>query len=656
MWTRDKTMNRLTVMLALVMFTALSLAATKGYSQDAKPAGDANKKEGEEEEVADLGIPADFNAYLKKLYPDLDPGGEHDLFNLKNYTNKEKRFHYTVNMTQLLLEYMKTLGMGSTISKLFDQYSRGKQGNQPTFKVLHAIEMMYYPPGQPNVVEAQKLLREAAEKAPDFSYPWFVLAQFEYARFTGAMQQGGDVSPRAVLQMIDKTLEIRPEFLRAVLLKGQVYMQAKPPRTSDVRELIEPWMVTSKLPASAEDFEDALRLYIASHKAEEFFVLVGKFAASSKLSARQRVAMEIFAGEVSRQTGKVDEAIGHLEEAIKFADPTDNPAAAMSAHRSLSLCWFIKASDLRQKDPELTEDGNKTKFDEFRDAARKENLTCAEIESEHMPLTLRGTAAGQYAQFIWKALAKTEDAKNWLDNYLEKTDLSTAHRNQLENLSDLIAIELDPTEAGLIKRYMGQVERDEMEELANSLGLVLARNQQRDEHFKEQASLNFFLSQLDNRNRLVVEFAALLAADTALQIGGEQVAKTADAIADRFEKETELNSDSQAHLQENLCKAIQLTGVRTAQKRGVEKTAKLIETSQDNIDIRTLMKGQVNVWKDPAFLGGFTPAVDEPSRTALFRPRGAIDWLVDELAVALQNEIDQANAKDNPGEDDGSDG
>jgi len=361
--------------------------------------------------------------------------------------------------------------------------------------------------------------------------------------------------------------------------------------------------------------------------------------------------MEIFAGEVARQTNKVDEAIGHLEEAIKFADAKDNPAAAMSAHRSLSLCWFLKASDIHEKDPELTDKENKKKFEEFREAARAENLLCAGIERDNMPLSLRGSAAGQYAQFIWKAMEKTEEAKKWLDAYLEETDLSTAHRNQLENLSDLIGLELDPTEEGLIRRYKGQVERDEMEELANSLGLVLARNQRDAEHFKQQASLDFFLSQLDNRNRLVVEFVALLAADTALQIGGEQVEKTAKAITDRFVKETELNSESQAHLQEHLCVAIQFTSHKPSIERAVRQSAKLIDGAQDNVDIRTLMRGIVNVWKDPAFLAGFEPPIPEPSRTALFRPQGAIDWLNDELADRVKEDIEQESAKDKP--DDG---
>ncbi|MCA8935776.1 MAG: hypothetical protein KDB68_06180 [Planctomycetes bacterium] len=640
-------MKRFCFALALL---ALATFATPVVAQDdTKPANtagaddgkDAKKDEAKEDEVEDLGIPADFNAYLKKLYPGLDPGGEHDLFNLKNYTDKDKRHNYTVNMTQLLLAYMQTLDMGSTISKLFDQYSRGKQGNQPTFKVLYAIALLYYPPGQPNVIEAQKLLREVTDKTPNYAYPWFVLAQFEYARFADGMRRGLESSPRETLQALDKALEIRPDFLRAMLLKGQIYMMATPPRTTEVRKLVEPWVELSKLPKEIEDMEDVLKLYIGCHKEQQFFDLVKFLTDSGKLVPEQRVSMEQFAGEVCIQTGKIDEAIDHLNTAIKNIDVKQNPASAMKAHRALAVCWSSKAADVRTADPELQEPGNKEKFDKYVDAATENNLICANVERDYLPLNLRGTSAQQYAQYLWRGVGKSEQALTWLKKYLDETDLTTAQRNTLENLRDIINLELNPTEKGLIERYQSQVDRDDVEGLAKSLGFIYERNRMIGEHFKEPESLEFFLSQLDSRSRLVVEFAALLAADTALQIGGDAIQKTGKALADRLEKETEMNSESQARLQEKLCESIKLTGHRPSQERAVRVAAKLVESATANDDIsnvRTLIRGVVNVWVDDAYLEALKPAMKRPSRTQLFSPEKSAQWLGD-LAEHLKNQI-----------------
>lgn len=648
-------MKRLCLAMALL---ALAAFAAPVYAQDAtKPAGadDDKKDEAKEDEVEDMAIPADFNDYLKTLYPGLDPGGEHDLFNLKTYTDKDKRHEYTVNMTQLLLAYMQTLNMGSTISKLFDQYSRGKQGNQPTFKVLYAISLLYYPPGQPNVTEAQKLLREVTDKTPNYAYPWFVLAQFEYARFADGMRRGLESSPRETLQALDKALEIRPDFLRAVLLKGQIYMMATPPRTTEVRGIIEPWVKLSKLPDEVEDLEDVLKLYIASHKEQQFFDLVTFLTDTGEVTPSQRVAMEQFAGEVCIQTAKIDQAIQHLNTALTFIDEKQNPAAAMRAHRALAVCWSSKAADVRTDDPELEDSGNKAEFDKYVDAATEHNLACANIERDYLPLNLRGTSAHQYAQYLWRGVGKAEQALDWLKKYLNDTDLTSAQRNLLENLRDIINLELNPTEEGLIARYRSQVERDDVEGLAKSLGFILERNRMIGEHFKQPESLEFFLSQLDSRSRLVVEFAALLAADTALQIGGEALANTGKALADRLEKETEMNSESQARLQEKLCESVKLTGHRVSQERAVRVAAKLIESATANTDIsniRTLIRGVVNVWVDDAYLEALKPPMKRPSRTQLFSPEKSAQWLGD-LAEHLKQQIaaEKKDEKEKPAEE-----
>lgn len=617
-------MNRLFALP--VLFLLLLACAIPVRAQEAKP----EPAPAAEEE--DPGIAADFNEYLKKTYPGLDPTGAHDLFSLKDPKNKEERHTYTAFMAQLLLEYMGTLDMGSTISKLFDQYSRGKEGNTVTFKVLYAVVLMYYPPGRPNTTEAEKLLREAAEKAPDYAYPWFLLANFEYARF----MQIENSSPRPVLQALDKALEIKPDFLRAVLLKGQLYMQAQPPRAQEVREMIAPF-VKDKLTSSPDDFEDVLRLYAASHGADELHTLVKSLLEGGKLSNAQKVRALQVQIVARMQAGQIDESIELVKTQLTLVTPETDPASSVLAHKRLAMCWGTKAMDIRKADRDLKQPGNKEKFDELIDAAAKEHETCAEIERLHLPLALRGSEARQYVDFLTKGVGDLERARNWLKNYLEVTDLTKAQRTILDNQYRLILVRLNPTEDGLIDYYESRVAADEMDELAVSLALAKESVRVEGKHFKNKRSLDFFLSQLDNRQRLTAAYAAWLAADTATQIGGEAIQKTAEAITARLEKETELNSDAQADLQADLADALKLTGHRASQERGVRHCAKLIEAGRSNIEIRSLMKKIVNVWTDEAFLKGFKVPPEVPGKTKLLSPDKVITWL-NELAEALKAE------------------
>ena len=673
-------------MKRLIAILLLLLLAAPAFAQ--APAKDDKKDE--KAEAVDLGIPADFAAYLKKRFPQLDPGGEHDLFNLKDYKDADKRHNYTVAMTQLLISYMSELGLGSTIAKQFDQYARGKEGNQVTFKVLYAVVLMYYPPGQPNTTEAEKLLREATEAAPNYAYPWFLLANFEFARF----QQIEGASPRPVLQALEKALTIRPDFLRAVLLKSQVYLGANPPRAADVREMIEPF-VSTKLPAAGDDFEDTLRLYTACHKVDELIALVKKLVDSGKLSNEQKIrAFQVQTG-LRLQSDRFDEAIDELNRMLAWIKPEDNPDAALLAHKRLALCWGTKAMNIRMQDKSLADPQNKKDFDTYLAAAEDEHQICADIETKYLPMALHGLEARQYVEFIYRAKGDPEAARDWLKKYLETTDLTASQRNVLENLLKLLEIELNPTEDGLIDLYESYVSQDDMEKLGASLAMAQENIKLKGRpRFRMERSLKFFVSQLDNRIRQIAGIAAFLVADTALNYvkdtavaadearqndetakknaeeaakeGGdkakaaEEVArKTAEklkaanealkvakqalrdaaaALATRLEKEPELKSDAQAELQENLSKAIILIGDRAAQERAARHEAKLILAAKLDNSIRSLMKVIAAVWSDKDFVDGLKNKPPKISKTDLFSPDKTAAWL-EKLADALKLDV-----------------
>src|SRR5690606_3580111 len=144
----------------------------------------------------------------------------------------------------------------------------------------------------------------------------------------------------------------------------------------------------------------------------------------------------------------------------------------------------------------------------------------------------------------------------WLSTYLETTDLTASQRASLSAVRRALEMTLFPTEEGFLEMFRVFLDKDDVEGLAAALALRRDRVRVQGEHFKMQASLDFFIGLLDNRMRLVVECAAYLAADTAVQIGADAVAKAAEAIAKRLEIEDELNSDAQSVLQAELCGAL----------------------------------------------------------------------------------------------------
>lgn len=581
-----------------------------------------------------VGVPADYNEFLKTILPDTDPGGAHDIFNLKNPTGKKERHEYTQAMAGLLSAYLSpSLDFGATLSKLFDQYARGKEANSPVFKTLYSIVLLYYPPGSPNTSEAQQLLREAATLAPDFAYPHYMLAQIELARVT----QLDGVSPRATLQAIDKALEIQPDFLRAVLLKCEVYFEYKPPRTREILELIKPWL-DAKLPEHGADFESVLEVYARCDGAD-LEQRLKDYLESGKLSSKQQRTVHKVRGTLHFQKARYDEAISDFEALQKSLTIESDPSLSVTVRKWLAMCWDMKARALKSQ---LNEPESKKRHDEFIEKAVELHRECARIETEHYPIHMRGDNAIQFVDFLAYGLSRKTEARDWLSEYLKNTDLNRSYRNRLENTLNILVADINPSEENTIAIYRGHMQRGDLERLAVSLGVARERITIQNEHFKQASSLQFFLEVIDSGNRVVDGYAAYLAADTALQLGGESIARTGDALLTRLEKETELKSESQAALHANLASAIKLLGSWVHIEKAVRFSAKMVESAQDELIVRDLTRPIINNWNDETMLNKLNPPLRPARGMALIDAVEAADWLNKKLAPAVKKTIEAA--------------
>ncbi|MBZ0136348.1 MAG: hypothetical protein K8I27_08245 [Planctomycetes bacterium] len=615
----------------------LLLLAAPLCAQDSQP---ADEPEPTEEEV--VGIPVDYNKYLKTLYPNTDPGSKHDVFNLKNPTGKNERHEYTSAMAQLVLAYVSSeLDFGSTLSKLFDQYSRGTQANSPIFKVLYSIVLLYYPPGNPNAAEAQKLLREAAELAPDFAYPHLLLAQVEYSRL---MQIEG-VSPRATLQALDKALEIRPDFLRAILLKCEVYLQYQPPRTKEVLEMIKPW-TNQKLPELGFDFEDVLKVYARSSSNADVQTLIEQLLAGGKLTQVQKLSAHQVAGTKYLSDELYDDAIVHFEKMHDLVTVEDNPQMALRARKSLAACWDFKARALKKglDDPET-----KTRYNQFINKAADLHRACAELEARHIPLVMRGQQAFEYVQFVSFGLGDDEAASKWLGEYLANTDLTRSHRNLLENVKAGIDLKLNPTEEGLITSYRNHLKRGDLERLAISLGMAKEKLRLDGTSFTEEASLRFFLEALTTGDRMVTRYAAFLVATTAKELGGEFIAMAGDALIARLLQEDELKSEAQADLHADLAQALKILESWTHMEQAVRHSAKMVKLAKDELTVRELTQPIIDNWNDEALLKKLNPPLKRPGRMDIYSAGDAAEWLAKKLAESVKKTAEAESAP--PGDD-----
>lgn len=629
----------------LFAFILLLAIAAPLCAQDPQPEQPEEEPADESAEEELVGIPTDYNDYLKKLYPQTDPGGRHDIFNLKNPQGKEERHEYTTAMAQLLIAYLSPeLDFGATLSKLFDQYSRGKEANSPVFKTLYSIVLLYYPPGNPNTSEAQQVLREAAALATDFAYPQFMLAQFEFARLV----QVADVSPRATLQALDKALEIRPDFLRAILLKCEVYFRYQPPRFQEILEMIKPY-VDKKLPEAGYDFEDVLKVY-ARCPGTDVQDQIQTYLASGKLNNSQIITAREIAGTHHFQEKRYDESIVQFEALLKVAENQEDPRAVLNGRKWLAMCWDMKSRDLKKN---LDDPAVKKRYNEFLDKSIELHRSCAELEAKDLPISMRGNQALQYIDFLAYGLNRKREAMDWLKDYLEGTDLNRSQRNRLENLANLLDAELDPTEEKLIAVYRGHLQRKDLDRLAVSLGIAKEQVRIEGKHFKESASLTFFLEVLDSGNRLVDGYAAFLVADTARQLGGDTLPKAGDALIARLEKENELKSEAQANLHTELAAALKLLESWTHMERAVRHSAKMLNEAKDELNVRSLTQPIIDNWNDESLVKKLKPPMRKASRMDVYSAEDAAEWMTKKLAEGIKKTAEAVakEAEEEPSEE-----
>lgn len=574
-----------------------------------------------QEETVDAQIPADYADYIRAVFPGVDPTGEHSLFELKNYTDAGARHKYTAHMTQLVLSYTEQLDMGPTLSKLFDQYGRGKYAEYPSFKVMHAVLLMQFPPNNPNISESEKLLREAAEQHKDFAYPWYFLAQLEMLHSQREPERG----TRSTLDMVEKAISLRKDFIQAYVLKAQVLINMKPPRTAEVIEFAKP-LVTAPLPADANDYLDLLEMYGAAAGPVEFYKLVDEHLNGTKLSVRHRIRALLMKANMCVYEKRYDDAINWIEECGKLTDPKAEPRMAQQIARNIAICWGLKAMLAGKDSPE---------FAALVEEARKHHLAAAELERKHMPIALRGPEALVYIDLLANSLGKVEEALQWVEAYLKETDLTATQRNRLENIADELKYFLNPTEDLKLTTIENYLTQDDMLKL--SLSLRKAREDHRTgTTFKTERALNLFIKLLGNRERGIVRDAAFLAAETGRVIGGDAIKKAGEAIAEQFKKEIECNTDDQANLQADLSDTIRRLGHMPSIVAVVRHFADLAEKVTQRALLARIMGG----WCTDDFLAAYKHVPKKLSAMKRNSPSDSASWLR-ELADAIQKEIDE---------------
>lgn len=616
-------------MMAILAATfCAALAAQDTPKPEPKP--EEKPAEKPDEMPTGLGLSAELNPFISKVYPDLDPAGEHDIFKLKNYTDAAKRHEYTGAMTRLVALYVTRLDLGSTVSKLFDHYSRGKEGTQPAFKVMHAVQMLQYPPGTTNWPAAEKLLREAAASTPDFAYPWYFLGEVEIAKLRAGMASG----PDAAFDVVNNALKIKPDFFAAVLLKCDLLMSSRPPKSAEALKLIEP--VLAKDAPTASDLENLLRSYSRITSPEKMLTYIEEVLKRPSTKPALRASACAVAADVMRQNLNLDAALEWMEKGIKDVDPATDPEAAVRSRHFLAEVWGMKAVRMREKDPALAGENRKL-FDASVAQARKDFESSADMEKKFMPLELRGVEAARYISFL-VSIGELEDALLWVDNYLANTDLPGTARNNLERMQLQIRTRIDPNEDILVEQYQDLVDREEVEGLVVALDGARQNLEMRGLHFKTKRALKFFIEQLKHRDRRIVMLATLLCADTAKEAGGDSVAEAGKALAERFEAEIECKSDDQSYLQAGLCKALLWTDSRgggdpASQARAARHVKKLVE-GMGSARVGIVFGRVVTTFVNTEFQATVKDAPTLPSSSARGRTADVAEWM-SKLAEAL---------------------
>lgn len=623
----------------LTLIVALFVLSCPVAAQDADPkdppAGEA-KPEAKDGDELDAGLVADFNAFIKRECPDIDAGGKHDIYNLKDPTDKQERHDYTGAMSRLILLYMQQMKMGATLAKVFDQQSRGKLADSPTFKVLHAVVLLYYPPGKPNLTRSLELLREAADRAKDYAYPWFFLAQYELDK----LRRDPAIGPREVFEALDKATTLQKDFIPAILLRCEVLLSARPPRMDEAAKLIAPYAANP--PEVGDDFDSIILLQNTLLGTREFHEWADKLIASKSVSDRNKVRLLSRTANRHIADQQFDDAIADAEAGLSKAKAESDAEHAIQLNRLVASCWSAKAMDLQRRNPGL-EGKLRTEFEQMMAAAGNHIRACAEIEAKWRPIALRGTEALQYVLFLASTMGDLDGAVQWLDAYLKGTDLVAAQRYTLENMHARLVATIEGTDDSLIDLYESFLAQDDLKQLETALKVAREQARTNVQRFKTARALTFFLGLLSNRERGIVATVAFLAADTALQMTEVDRMQASKAIADRHLAEIECLTEEQAELQAELGDAVKKLGIRADQARVARHQGTLIEgLGMTQYKIATKV---APVWSDEAFLKTLKDKPKQISSLELRTPAKAAAWL-----KSLADKLEADKPEETPGE------
>lgn len=549
-------------MTRLLPFVLLCLALAA-----ALPAQEPPKPDPKDRAEEPAGTKPDLSAFVKRQYPGLDPAGEHDFTRLKNYTDGAKRFEYTRAMARLLIFYIKKCAMGAMLAKYFDSLSRTEAANQPTYNALHAVVLLSYPPERPNILDAEKLMRAAVRLDPAYEYPYYLLAELEFAR----MMQGNSTR-RAVEDLLDKA-NARPGFSDAIALQARVLLAITPPNKAEARKHVEKLFMLP--PEDPSGFQDMLGLYANCTSVADLMERVDAAAKAGQWTKRYEAQAHAFVA-IGMISGKeLGAATTRLEKALSMVSATEDPESVSEWRFGLGATYATLAVDLRNQDPKLYGENRKL-FEKYVTAARLNFELGAEIEREHLPVDMRGPGAFRYTQFLAEQIGEMEEASDWLAKYLDRTTLTSEMRTRLMNWLRAIRAGKGNEERPRIELLDGarKTENDAM--LVSRLDAEVLAVKERGLHFKNGESQQFFIELMGHQSRDVAGLAAFLLADTAMQRKPEDIELAANAIAGRLENETELVSREQALFQQQLVNALMLFDKRAIDLRAAKRVRKIL--------------------------------------------------------------------------------
>jgi hypothetical protein len=303
----------------------------------------------------------------------------------------------------------------------------------------------------------------------------------------------------------------------------------------------------------------------------------------------------------------------------------------------------MAASSCYQKLVELKPDLPKSKddFDSFYDELVRHHRKAVEVERLHLPMAMRGDEAYRFVRVQMEVAEdepsaglrqqKQEKALLWLQTYLKETDLPASKRRMLEDAQATIHLMLSPTEEGYIRKLENYEAAKDNPKVLVELSVKRERVRLGIEQFTLKVSLDFFVRHINSSDDGIVRNAAYLASHTARNRGGEAIAVVGKAIADRFEKLSELSSEAQYRLLDDLGLAIRELGDKAGLERVVRQLVVITENNPSIRDLSKLMSG----WTSGEFLKTINGAPKAMGALDRRTPAVCAAWLK-ELAEAIK--------------------